>query len=246
VPDRYLALYHELEGNRKIYAAMITALDDAVGDIVKAVEDEKLSESTLIIFSSDNGGPNPRKLSDNGQLRAGKGSVYEGGVRVAAFATWPSKIKPGSVIQTPIHIADWYPTLLKLTGTSLDQKLPVDGRDIGKVLTENETLSDREILINTSPKSGAIRIGDWKLVINDGARIQEEEGDTDITPAKERLELFNLAKDVSEKTDVSADQPEKTKQLRERYEALAKEAVAPKSQPKPRGFEAPKVWGQSN
>ncbi|GAA5129481.1 arylsulfatase [Luteolibacter yonseiensis] len=245
VPDRYLTLYPNLTGNRKIYAAMITALDDAVGEIVKAIDDEKLRENTLIIFSSDNGGPNPKKLSDNGRLRAGKGSVYDGGVKVAAFATWPAKIKAGSSISTPLHVADWYPTLLKLTGSGNEQKLPVDGRDILPVLTEGGTIADREILINTNPKGGAIRIGDWKLVVNGGARIAEDEaGKAEGKAGDTKIELFNLATDVSEKTDVSAANPDKVKQLRERYDALAAQAVAPKSEAKPAGFKSPAVWGQ--
>lgn len=245
VPDRYLTLYPNLSGNRKIYAAMITALDDAVGDIVKAVDDEKLRENTLIIFSSDNGGPNLKKLSDNGVLRAGKGSVYDGGVKVAAFATWPGKIKADSSISTPIHVADWYPTLLKLSGSDSEQKLPVDGRDILPVLTEGGTIAEREILINTNPRGGAIRVGDWKLVVNGGARIAEDEGEkTEGKAEKTKVELFNLATDISEKTDVSAANPEKVKQLRERYNALADQAVAPKSEAKPAGFKSPAVWGQ--
>ncbi|MES2705673.1 MAG: arylsulfatase [Verrucomicrobiota bacterium] len=246
VPERYLALYPDLKGNRRIYAAMITALDDAVGDIAKAIESEKLSNNTLIVFSSDNGGPNPRKLSGNGVLRAGKGSVYEGGVRVAAFAAWPGKIKPGSSIQSPIHIADWYPTLLKLTGAPTEQKLPVDGRDISGVLTAGEAPADREILINTTPGNGAIRVGDWKLVIN-GSRPGDEEDDAKAKPADsgERVELFNLAEDISEKNDLSAAHPDKVKELRARYRILASQAVPPKPQPKPPGFETPAVWGQT-
>jgi arylsulfatase A-like enzyme len=247
VPDRYLALYPGLEGNRKIYAAMITALDDAVGTIVKSLEDQKLLDNTLIVFSSDNGGPNPHKLSDNGELRAGKGTVYEGGVRVAALATWPGKIKPGTSITTPIHIADWFPTLVKLTGASAEQKFPVDGRDIAEVLTSGASIPEREVLINTTPRNGAIRVGDWKLVIN-GSKVDNEDGDgkEDAGPAgKDRTELFNLSSDVAEKNDVSAANPEKVKQLLERYEALAAQAAEPKSKPKPKGFTSPAIWGES-
>ena len=247
VPDRYLTLYPDLKGKRKIYAAMISALDDAVGEVVKAVENERLADNTLIIFSSDNGGPNPGGLSDNGALRAGKGTVYEGGVRVAAFAAWPGKIKPGTSILSPIHITDWYPTLLKLTGAAPQQNPPVDGRDIAGVLTAGETPADREILINTTPRTGAIRVGDWKLVIN-GGRVENEDGDGKAKPAdsEDRVELFLLTEDASEKNDVSAAHPEKVKQLRDRYQVLASQAVKPKAQPKAPGFVTPRVWGQSN
>jgi arylsulfatase A-like enzyme len=240
---------------------MISALDDAVGVIAGAVESENLSSNTLIVFSSDNGGPNPGKLSDNGVLRAGKGSVYEGGVRVAAFANWPGKIKAGSTIQAPVHIADWYPTLLKLSGSVPEQKLPIDGRDISGVLTGGEAPADREILINTTPRNGAIRVGDWKLVIN-GGRVENEDAapapsgtDSDSDGAGEtkkeaksrqdRIELFNLAEDISEKHDLSAANPDKVKQLLARYQTLAAQAVPPKAQSKPDGYKSPAVWGQA-
>ncbi len=242
VPDRYLSLYPQFQGNRKIYAAMISALDDAVGEIIQALEDENLLSDTLIVFSSDNGGPNPGRLSDNGPLRAGKGSVYEGGVRVAAFAAWPGKIRPGSAIEQPIHIADWYPSLLKLTGAPAEQKLPVDGIDILPVLTADQSLPDREILINAAPRGGAIRIGDWKLVIN-GNRDARDEGPPG--RGQPRIELFNLAEDPSEKTNLADTRPEIVQRLRARYDTLAAQAVPPKSAPKPPGFKSPAVWGQA-
>lgn len=244
VPDRYLALYPQFDGNRKIYAAMITALDDAVGEIAKAIDDEKLGDSTLIVFSSDNGGPNPGKLSDNGKLRAGKGTVYEGGTRVVAFATWPGKIPAGSVVNTPIHIADWYPTLVGLTGAPKEQKLAVDGTDILAAL-KGEKIPDREIILNVSPNAGAIRSGDWKLVVKSGRGVDDEDGDAPATPArKPKVELYNLAEDVSEKNDLAASLSEKAKELKVRYDALAREAVAPKSGPKPNAFKSPDVWGE--
>jgi arylsulfatase A-like enzyme len=228
VPESYLEKYPDLKGNRRTYAAMITALDDAVGKIVEALESEKLAENTLIVFSSDNGGPNPGKLSDNGSLRAGKGTIYEGGVRVAAFATWPARIKPGSAIQAPLHISDWYPTLLKLTGAPQEQKLAVDGRDILPVLTGSDAAAEREIILNATPTGGAIRSGDWKLVL----------------AGKGGAELYNLSSDLSEKQDLAAANPDKVKQLKERYERLTAAAVPPKSGPQPAGFKSPEVWGQ--
>ncbi|HEY1122721.1 MAG TPA: arylsulfatase [Haloferula sp.] len=232
VPERYLSLYPQFEGNRKNYAGMISALDDAVGEIVKAANESGLGENTLIVFSSDNGGPNPGKLSDNGKLRAGKGSTYEGGVRAIAFANWPARIKAGTTVRQPIHIADWYPTLVKLSGSTAEQKLPVDGHDISAVLTESATLPNREIVHNLTPDGGAIRVGDWKLVVSTRG-------------AQPKTELFNLAEDISEKNDLSTSQPEKVRELRERLDALAKEAVAPKSKPKPASFKSPAIWGES-
>lgn len=231
VPDRYLSLYPQFKGNRKTYAAMISAVDDAVGEIVKAANESGLGDNTLIVFSSDNGGPNPGKLSDNGKLRGGKGGLYEGGVRVVAFANWPSHIKPGSAIRQPIHISDWFPTLVKLSGSDATPKLPLDGRDIGAVLTTSASIPDREVILNLAPDAAAIRKGDWKLVVH-GRKAQE------------KIELFNLAEDSSEKANLSESHPDKVKELRERLDALDKEAVAPKSKPQPRGFKSPAIWGQ--
>jgi arylsulfatase A-like enzyme len=93
VPQHYSKPYGQLAGKRRTYAGMIAAVDAAVGQIVGAVKEASLTRNTLFIFASDNGGPNPRKITDNGRYRAGKGTVYEGGVRVCAFATWESQIK---------------------------------------------------------------------------------------------------------------------------------------------------------
>jgi arylsulfatase A-like enzyme len=106
------------------------------------------------------------------------------------------------------------------------------------------------VLVNTTPVNGALRVGDWKLVVN-GRRNLMEEGDAPLPKRKrkgggeDRFELFNLANDPSEKTDLSASNPEKLKQLRERYEILAAHAVEPKSGPAPAGFKAPAVWGET-
>src|SRR5206468_1018815 len=113
VPAKYTEPYPGLRGVRKQYAGMVAAMDEAVGQVVAAVEKAGVRGNTLFVFSSDNGGPAPGRVTSNGKFRAGKGTLYEGGVRVAAFATWDGKIKPGSVVREPLHVVDWYPTLLK-------------------------------------------------------------------------------------------------------------------------------------
>ena len=116
VPDKYLAAYPKLTGERKKYAGMLAAMDEAVGQIVAAVEKAGVRGDTLFVFSSDNGGPQPGVVTDNGKFRAGKATLYEGGVRVAACVTWDGKIKAGSTVTEPLHVVDLYPTLVKLTG----------------------------------------------------------------------------------------------------------------------------------
>jgi arylsulfatase A-like enzyme len=255
VPEKYKEPYAGMAPNRRTYAGMTTAMDEAIGRIIAAVEARGWRTNTLIIFSSDNGGPNPGRLSSNGSLRAGKGTIYEGGVKACAFANWPGQIKSNSVVNAPLHIADWYPTLLKLAGAKLDQKLPVDGRDAWATITQGTPSPHDAILINATPQKGALRMGDWKLVLNGGA-ADNADGEADAEPAAEKpaankaasnnIELFNLAEDPSEKTNLAAKHPEKVKELRARYDAFAKQQVAPKAAPKATGFKSPKVWGEKD
>ncbi len=209
VPEEYIKPYEHLPSPRNIYAGMVTAMDEAVGQVVAALEEKGMLSNTLILFSSDNGGPNPGKVTDNGPLRAGKGTIYEGGVRVCAFACWPGKIPAGQRITEPVHIVDWYPTLVKLAGGSLEQKLPLDGMDIWPVVTQGaKTPHDALLLSATSYGKAAIRMGEWKLLHDD-----------------KRDELYNLANDLGEKKNVISDNPEKTKELRTRLEELMKDAA---------------------
>ena len=255
VPEKYKEPYAAMQGNRRTYAAMTTAMDEAIGRIIAAIEARGWRTNTLIIFSSDNGGPNPGRLTSNGPLRAGKGTVYEGGVKVCAFANWPGQIKSNSVVNAPLHIADWYPTLLKLAGASLEQKLPLDGRDAWTSITAGAPSPHDAILINATPNKGALRMGDWKLVVNgDLPEAADGDGETAPTSAKKpaatasasTVELFNLVEDPSEKTNLAAERADKVKELRARYDAFAKQQVAPKAAPKAKGFQVPKVWGEKD
>lgn len=246
VPAEYKKPYEgALKGERLKYAGMLAAMDEAVGQIVAAVEKAGVRKDTLFVFSSDNGGPQPGVVTDNGKWRAGKGTLYEGGVRVAAFATWDGKIKAGSTVAEPLHVVDWYPTLLKLCGATAEQKLPVDGRDIWPTLTEGKPSPHDAILLNTTPNTGAVRAGDWKLVLKNGADDPDgEQTKQPKTPAKASVELFNLKDDPYEKTNLADRHADKVKELRGTLAGFAKQAVAPKARPKPAGFVTPKVWGE--
>jgi arylsulfatase A-like enzyme len=245
--DEDLAKYaHIKDKKRQTYCAMMSCLDDQVGRIVKALDDEKIRSNTLILFSSDNGGPLGSGATNVG-LRAGKGTLYEGGVRVCAMANWPGKIKPGSVVNEPLHIADVYPTLLKLAGASLKQEKPLDGFDAWETIAEGKKSPRKEILHNTTPTAGAIRMGDWKLVINGNEPIDDVE--TSGAPRRRQrmatgVELFNVAQDRAEKNNLAESNPEKVKELKARYDVLAAEAVPPKNEPKSKDFQVPKVWGE--
>jgi arylsulfatase A-like enzyme len=175
VPDEYTKPYAGLKGERRLYAGMLAALDEAVGQIVAAVDEKGMRPNTLFIFSSDNGGPAPGRVTSNGSLRAGKGTVYEGGVRVAAFAAWQGRIKPDTAVNEPLHVVDWYPTLLRLAGAATEQKLPLDGRDAWATIAEGKPSPHEDILLNAAPGGGALRAGPWKLVLNGGRGVGDGE-----------------------------------------------------------------------
>jgi arylsulfatase A-like enzyme len=242
VPEKYKEPYAALKEPRRTYAGMVAAMDEAIGQIVAAIDEKGLRKNTLFIFSSDNGGPAPGRVTSNGPLRAGKGTLYEGGVRVVACCAWEGRIKAGSAVQAPLHMVDWYPTLLKLAGASLEQKLPLDGRDAWPAIAEGKPSPHDEILLNTTPKTGAIRIGDWKLVLNGSAA--DGDGEAAQPVKEEKIELFNLADDLGEKKNLADEKPDKVKELLARYAVLAKQAVPPRSKPKPANFVSPKIWGE--
>lgn len=237
VPESYTQPYAALKENRRKLAGMLAAVDEAIGQIVAALKAAGLRENTLILFSSDNGGPNPEALSTNGDLRAGKGTLYEGGVRVCAFANWPGRIPAGVTIKEPLHAVDWFPTLVKLAGGSLEQKLPLDGRDVWPLLTQDAKSPHEAILLVQSPTHAAVRMGDWKLHLNTAGQSDEESAPAPSKKGKAKgkkaaakgapVELYNLATDVGEKTDLATQQPGRVATLRAKLEELLQNAVPP-------------------
>jgi arylsulfatase A-like enzyme len=244
VPASYTEPYAGLKGERRTYAGMLAALDEAVGTVVAAVERAGVRKDTLFVFSSDNGGPAPGRVTDNGKYRAGKGTLYEGGVRVAALATWDGHIPAGSTVTAPMHMVDWYPTLLNLCGASREQPLPVDGLDVWPTITQGKPSPHDVILLNTTPRTGAVRAGDWKLVVKHGDDDPDDPGAG--TPGEASVELFNLKDDPSERTNLAAREPRKLEELRQALDTYAAQAVPPKSRPRPNGFVAPRVWGEAD
>jgi arylsulfatase A-like enzyme len=232
-PETYLKPYPELKGNRQKLAGMLAAIDEAVGKIEDALRQAGRLENTLIVFSGDNGGPPP---GDNTPLRDHKGSIFEGGVRSAAFACWPGRIPAGQRLREPMHMVDWYPTLIKQGGGSLAQKLPIDGLDVWPMLTAKATSPHDAILcVSTQgPARAAVRMGEWKLMVNGGAAEADEaeapkaKGKNAKAAAKvEPVALYHLTDDPGETKNLAAAQPERVKAMRARLAELLKDAVPP-------------------
>ncbi|UUO06476.1 arylsulfatase [Blastopirellula sp. J2-11] len=233
VPKSYAAAYGDMKKRRQAYAGMVAALDEAVGQIVDEIKRQEMLDNTLFVFSSDNGGPDPGKLTDNGPLRGGKHTLYEGGVRVCAFASWQGKIAPGTKVEAPLHIVDWYPTLIELAGGSLQQAKPLDGRNIWPSITAGEPSPHDVIVCNITPTEGAIRVGDWKLVVYN------------IGKPREKFELFNLSNDLAEQQNLAATNAKQLQKLRARFDQLAAEAAPAKNAgPQPKDYQAPAIWGE--
>jgi arylsulfatase A-like enzyme len=205
------------------YAAMIYSVDESVGRIVKTLDELKLAENTLVIFSSDNGGvggyaragvPTGRDVTDNAPLRGGKGMLYEGGVRVPFIFRWKGKIAPGTTSHQPIIGVDMYPTLLELTSASKRPNYPLDGESVMPVLlSDGSAKLSRDTLYwhfpgylgagegwRTTP-AGAIRVGDMKLI-----EFFEDR----------HVELYNLKDDLSQQHDLAIAQPDVAKSMHDR------------------------------
>ena len=228
VPDSYLQPYATLNDPRQKLAGMLAAVDEAVGQIVHSLNKAGLRENTLIVFSSDNGGPKP---GTNTPLRDFKGSIYEGGVRGCAFANWPGKIPTGQRIKEPMHVIDWYPTLVTLAGGSLEQKLPIDGRNVWPMLTQQARSPHDAILCVKSPTEAAIRVGDWKLVSHSAAVAPNEatkaSANKKSSSASEVHELYNLAADIGETTNLADKEPDRAAAMKAQLAELLKNAVPP-------------------
>lgn len=252
VPEHYAAPYTGMTGLRRTYAGMVTAMDEGIGRIVDALEKRGMRENTLIIFCSDNGGPQPGVVTSNGPLRSGKGTLYEGGMKVPAIAVWPGKIKPASRVDALLHVVDWYPTLLRLAGVSLEQPQPVDGRDAWPAIADGTPGLRSDILHNISTTGGAVRVGDWKLVVNGHVPDGLEGGQ--VTPAREKqkadaraapqIELFNLREDPGEANNLAEKNPDKVKELRALLERYAREAAPSRQAPAAPDYKVPAVWGE--
>jgi arylsulfatase A-like enzyme len=211
-----------------VYAAMIESVDESVGRIVGKLEELKLTERTLIVFTSDNGGlcilegPNTPSTI-NTPLREGKGYLYEGGIRVPLVVQWHGTVKPGGVSSFPVSTVDLFPTILDACGVK--SEAAVDGISLTGVLRGKEPPA-RDALFWHYPHysnqsvqpGGAVRAGNWKLI------EFYENG---------RLELFDLSKDTSESRNLSAEKPDVVKELHAKLDAWRKETGARMMRPNP-------------
>jgi len=217
-----------------VYAAMIASVDESVGRILALLDELKLADNTVVVFSSDNGGvggyvregvKQAGDITDNAPLRSGKGSLYEGGTRDPFIVRWPGKVKAGTTSDVPTIHVDVFPTLAEIGGAKLPEGQTLDGESLVKVIQDANANLKRDAIyqhfpgylgagagsFRTTPVS-LIEVGDWKLMefFEDG-----------------RLELYNLRDDVGEKNNLASTMPDKTRELHNRLLAWRKEINAP-------------------
>lgn len=198
----------------RVYAAMLRALDRSVGQIVAKLEDEGLAENTMIVFSSDNGGPGYIDLAGiNAPYRGWKLSLFEGGIRVPMFVSWPARIPAGTVIDTPVAHIDVTPTLAEAAGADLPAGVEIDGHSL-LPLAEGTGGLERpdDALFWQSGYYRVVRAGSWKL------QVDGKQG---------KSWLFDLATDPAESTNLAAREPEKLAQLQALLDRHHENARAP-------------------
>ncbi|CAA6677603.1 MULTISPECIES: sulfatase [unclassified Lentimonas] len=204
------------KGINATYASMVEKMDQGIGKICDEVDALGLKERTLIVFSSDNGGI--RKFSKQDPYRSGKGSYFEGGLRVPLVVAWKGQIEAGSICATPVSGIDFYPTFLQVAGLPAPEGKELDGQSLMPLVEQKDGFTERALFwhfpiylqsyakeiddahdthFRTRPGS-VVRVGKWKL------HEYFEDG---------RLELYNLDADIGERTNVAASQPEKAAEL---------------------------------
>lgn len=235
-PEKYLARFPGIaDPRRRTYAAMLSAMDDAIGRTLAALHDNALEEQTLVIFLNDNGGPTMPTTTENGSsnapLRGSKRQTWEGGIRVAFVIAWKGRLDAGRVERRPIIQLDVLPTALAAAGVSVE-KGEVDGVDLMPFLTGAAKGEPHDALYWRLGGMMAIRRGEWKLV-------KTREGPfVDVDPSVLRdlsgAGLYNLAEDIGETRNLAATRPVKAKELADLWQTWNRAMSRPAWTPRPR------------
>lgn len=243
-PEDEIARYDHLPRDRATYLAMITIIDHGLGRIFEALDRKGISDNTLIVFFSDNGGSHH---GDNRPLSGRKGSLYEGGIRVIAAARWPARIPAGAVIETPGSYLDILPTLIDAAGVSVPEGMELDGRSLlpdwqqqpAPAAPQFEFYSFFE---TRQPRGESLSLieGDWKL-IRQGPTILDG-----LLPEGATIRLFDLSRDIGEQTDIAEEHPGRVARMVDKLVAFRElrpeGGVPPMTDPVPRGWRPPVNW----
>ena len=220
-----------------MYAAMVESIDDSVGRVLQALRRKNIEQKTVIIFTSDNGGF--YKATSNAPLRANKGSYYEGGIRVPLIVKWPGVTAAGRTVDDPVISNDLYPTCLAVAGLDQNPVQHMDGVNLQPLLAGEGSLPSRSLFWHfphynkhpSSVPSSVIRKGDWKLI-----ETFDPTG----------VELYNLANDLGETTNLAEQDPPLRDTLLQELELWRRSVGAERMLPNPAYRATPEIRRKVN
>ena len=211
-PERLARFASIKDPRRQKYAAQVSLMDDAIGETLAALRESGQDERTLVIFFSDNGGPPPAvNGADNSPLRGAKGSPYEGGIRVPFLMAWPGRLAAGTTDDRPVSAVDVFATALGAAGAAMPADHSYDSVNLLPFITINNTGAPHERLFWRNNRQFAIREGSWKLV--------RQGGQPD--------ELYDLARDIGESTNLAKIRPKIAARLSAALAAWNAELIDP-------------------
>jgi arylsulfatase A-like enzyme len=210
--------------NRRTYASMLFAMDDAIGKLLAKLEKENLIENTLIFFTSDNGGSETVNFSDNGHLKGTASTTWEGGIRVPFLVQWKSVLPKGKIYDHPVIHLDILPTVLAATEDKFSHKNKLDGINLLPYFNGENKEPPHEALYWRFGAQMAIRMGDWKLTkaLDEDSKFNRAD-----KASADGSRLYNLKKDIGETNNMSDSNPEKVKALTEAWNQWNKELLKP-------------------
>jgi arylsulfatase A-like enzyme len=213
--QKYLDRFPNIaDKNRRTFAGMLSAMDDAVGRVIQKVRDMGQESNTIIVYLADNGGPTQSTTSQNGPLRGFKMTTNEGGTRVPFMIQWKGTLPAGRTYDHPVLNLDMLPTFLAAAGAPIDPAWKLDGKDLMPYLTGKTSDLPHQTLYWRYGQQWAVRHGDWKLV---ASRIDNNQP-----------RLINLAADLGEAKDLATSEPQKLAELNALYKAWDAQQMAPK------------------
>lgn len=214
--QKYLDRFQHIKNKkRRTYAAMVSAVDDGVGQLLDALEEQDIADHTIVFFLSDNGGPEKKNGSDNGPLREGKGSLFEGGVRVPFAVQWPGQIPAGKTYDKAVISLDIFATAVSQAGASVRDSHPYDGVNLIPFLKDQNTTAPHEYLFWRKFDQN------WYIVHegNSGLKV--------ITEPKEGHQVYDLNEDIGEEKNLAARKKKLVKKASKRRETWLNEMIEP-------------------
>lgn len=223
---KFSRLYAQTDPSFAAHHGNITQLDAGFGELMRTLEELGLRDNTLAMFTSDNG-PAVTAIHPHGSkgpLRGKKGEVYEGGIRVPGLLRWPGRAKAGTVSSEPVSGVDWLPSICEIAGVTAPTDRAVDGASWVPLLSGGTVRRHTPLYWQYNPAQSkpkvAMRIGDWKLLahvsgpaIAPGADVREADQRAFKSAELESFELYNLGEDIGEKTDLTAREPERVREM---------------------------------